>query len=136
MLDPRRREVTYPLINVVVIRVCTVICGVDDSVAMANAIFGAIMPAEFEITQSSTLSRKFVRQRSHDSFSYPPLAFRNVDPKTLPVRRRGHWLQEDSRFMLDRQMWQTVRADFPLAVSGVQRQNCPPEILYPVALVV
>ena len=72
--DPRRREVTYPLINVVVIAVCAVICGADDFVAIAkfgktkrdwfarfldlkngipshdrfNAIFAAISPAEFE----------------------------------------------------------------------------------------
>jgi predicted transposase YbfD/YdcC len=74
LTDPRRREGTYPLINVVVIGVCSVICGADDFVAMAefgrskrkfleqfldlsagipshdrfNAIFAAIKPAEFE----------------------------------------------------------------------------------------
>ncbi len=72
--DPRTREVTYPLINVVMIAVCAVICGADDFVAIAkfgntkrdwfarfldlnngipshdrfNAIFKAIKPAEFE----------------------------------------------------------------------------------------
>jgi predicted transposase YbfD/YdcC len=72
--DPRRREVVYPLINVVVIAVCAVICGADDFVAIArfgrdkrewlarflnlecgipshdrfNAIFAAIRPGEFE----------------------------------------------------------------------------------------
>ncbi|MBM3126666.1 MAG: ISAs1 family transposase [Chloroflexi bacterium] len=74
LTDPRRREVTYPLINVVVIAICAVICGADDFVAIAdfgrakrkllekfldlrsgipshdrfNAIFAAIKPAEFE----------------------------------------------------------------------------------------
>jgi predicted transposase YbfD/YdcC len=74
LTDPRRRKVTYPLINVVVIGVCAVICGADDFVAIAeygrkkrkwlaefldletgipshdrfNAIFGAIKPGEFE----------------------------------------------------------------------------------------
>ena len=74
LTDPRRREVTYPLINVVVIAVCAVICGADDFVAIAkygrtkrewlsrfldlstgipshdrfNAILAAINPAEFE----------------------------------------------------------------------------------------
>ena len=74
LTDPRRREVTYPLINVVSIAVCAVICGADDFVAIAkfgetkrewlarfldlkdgipshdrfNAIFAAIKPAEFE----------------------------------------------------------------------------------------
>jgi predicted transposase YbfD/YdcC len=74
LTDPRRREVTYPLINVVVIAVCAVICGADDFVAIAkfgrtkrvwlgrfldltagipshdrfNAIFAALKPAEFE----------------------------------------------------------------------------------------
>ena len=74
LTDPRRREVIYPLINVVVIAVCAVICGADDFVAIAkfgktkrewlarfldletgipshdrfNAIFAAIKPAEFE----------------------------------------------------------------------------------------
>jgi len=74
LTDPRRREVMYPLINVVVIAVCAVICGADDFVAIAkwgrtkrewlakildlssgipshdrfNAILAAIKPAEFE----------------------------------------------------------------------------------------
>jgi predicted transposase YbfD/YdcC/predicted DNA-binding protein (UPF0251 family) len=74
LTDPRRRKVTYPLINVVTIAVCAVICGADDFVAIAdygrkkrkwlsqfldltkgipshdrfNAILGAIKPAEFE----------------------------------------------------------------------------------------
>jgi len=74
LTDPRRREVVYPLINVVVIAVCAVICGADDFVAITrfgktkrewlarfldlesgipshdrfNAIFAAIKPAEFE----------------------------------------------------------------------------------------
>lgn len=74
LTDPRRRKVTYPLINVVTIAICAVICGADDFVAIAkfgrakrkwlsrfldlsagipshdrfNAIFAAIKPAEFE----------------------------------------------------------------------------------------
>ena len=74
LTDPRRREVLYPLINVVMIAVCAVLCGADDFVAIAkfgrtkrdwlakfldlssgipshdrfNAILGAIKPAEFE----------------------------------------------------------------------------------------
>ena len=74
LTDPRRREVVYPLINVVVIAVCAVISGADDFVAIArfgttkrewlarfldlengipshdrfNAIFAVIKPAEFE----------------------------------------------------------------------------------------
>ncbi len=36
LTDPRRRDVIYPLINVVVIAVCAVICGADDFVAMAE----------------------------------------------------------------------------------------------------
>jgi predicted transposase YbfD/YdcC len=74
LTDPRVRKVTYPLINVVVIAVCAVICGADDFVAIAefgrkkrewlarfldlergipshdrfNAIWAAIKPAEFE----------------------------------------------------------------------------------------
>jgi predicted transposase YbfD/YdcC len=71
--DPRRRKVVYPLINVITIAICAVICGADDFVAMAafgrkkrewlsqfldlstgvpshdrfNAILGAIKPDEF-----------------------------------------------------------------------------------------
>lgn len=74
LTDPRRREVTYPLINVVVIAICAVICGADDFVSIArfgrkkrdwlarfldlssgipshdrfNAIFATLKPAEFE----------------------------------------------------------------------------------------
>ncbi len=36
LTDPRRRDVIYPLINVVVIAVCAVICGADDFVAIAE----------------------------------------------------------------------------------------------------
>jgi predicted transposase YbfD/YdcC len=72
--DPRRREVVYPLVNIVVMALCAVISGADDFVAIAkwantkrdwlakfldlsagipshdrfNAILGAIKPAEFE----------------------------------------------------------------------------------------
>ena len=74
LTDPRRKESLYPLINVVTIALCAVICGADDFVAIAlwgrakrawlskfldlsagipshdrfNAIFAAIRPAEFE----------------------------------------------------------------------------------------
>jgi predicted transposase YbfD/YdcC len=74
LTDPRRREGIYPLINVVTIAICAVICGADDFVAIAkfgrvkrkwlsrfldlkegipshdrfNAILAAIKPAEFE----------------------------------------------------------------------------------------
>ena len=72
--DPRRREGTYPLLNILFIAVCAVVCGADDFVAIAefgrskrkflekfldlragipshdrfNAIFREIKPAEFE----------------------------------------------------------------------------------------
>jgi predicted transposase YbfD/YdcC len=74
LTDPRRRKVIYPLMNIVVIAICAVICGADDFVAIAawgrlkkrwlskfldlsdgipshdrfNAILGAVKPAEFE----------------------------------------------------------------------------------------
>ncbi|WP_165224794.1 ISAs1 family transposase [Aquisphaera insulae] len=74
LTDPRRRKVTYPLVNIVTIAVCAVICGADDFVAIAtwgrakrdwlatildleagipshdrfNAIFQALDPAAFE----------------------------------------------------------------------------------------
>jgi predicted transposase YbfD/YdcC len=74
LTDPRRRKVIYPLINIVTIALCAVICGADDFVMIAlwgrtkkewlakfldlsagipshdrfNAIFAAIKPAEFE----------------------------------------------------------------------------------------
>ena len=74
LTDPRRRPVTYPLVNMVTIAVCAVICGANDFVSIArwartkekwlakvldlsagipshdrfNAILGALKPAEFE----------------------------------------------------------------------------------------
>jgi predicted transposase YbfD/YdcC len=74
LTDPRRRKITYPLINIVTIAICAVICGADDFVSIAefgrkkrkwlaqfldlrsgipshdrfNAVLGAIKPAEFE----------------------------------------------------------------------------------------
>ena len=74
LTDPRQRPVVYPLVNIVTIAICAVLCGADDFVAIAafgrakkkflakfldlsagipshdrfNAIFRAIKPAEFE----------------------------------------------------------------------------------------
>src|SRR3954468_15307724 len=74
LTDPRRRKVTYPLINIVTIALCAVIAGADDFVTIAawarqkrawlaqfldlqsgipshdrfNAVFKAIKPAAFE----------------------------------------------------------------------------------------
>ena len=73
LTDPRRREVTQPLINIVFVAVCGVICGADDFVAVArraetrkdrlarlldirgrpshdrfHAVLAAVKPAEFE----------------------------------------------------------------------------------------
>lgn len=74
LTDPRTRAVTYPLINIVTIAVCAVICGADDFVSIAefgearrdwfakfldlragipshdrfNAVLGALKPVEFE----------------------------------------------------------------------------------------
>jgi predicted transposase YbfD/YdcC len=74
LTDPRRREVIYPLINIVTIAICAVVAGADDFVSIAeygrkkrkwlgqfldlsagipshdrfNAVLGAIRPAEFE----------------------------------------------------------------------------------------
>lgn len=74
LTDPRRREPTYPLVNIVVMALCAVLSGADDFVSIAhwaetkkqwlarfldlsagvpshdrfNAILGAIKPAEFE----------------------------------------------------------------------------------------
>jgi predicted transposase YbfD/YdcC len=74
LTDPRRRKVTYPLINIVTIAVCAVIAGADDFVSIVawarqkrdwlarildltngipshdrfNAVFKALKPAEFE----------------------------------------------------------------------------------------
>ena len=35
LTDPRRRKVTYPLINIVTIALCAVIAGADDFVTIA-----------------------------------------------------------------------------------------------------
>lgn len=74
LTDPRRREVTYPLVNIVVMALCAVVSGADDFVSIArwagmkkqwlakfldmsqgvpshdrfNAVLGALKPAEFE----------------------------------------------------------------------------------------
>lgn len=75
LTDPRRREPTYPLLNIVTMALCGVLCGCDDFVSIAewaemkrdwlakfldlsrgvpshdrfNAVLGAIQPAEFEV---------------------------------------------------------------------------------------
>ena len=35
LTDPRRRKIVYPLINIVTIALCAVICGADDFVSIA-----------------------------------------------------------------------------------------------------
>ena len=39
LTDPRRRKVIYPLINIVTIALCAVICGADDFVSIAELIY-------------------------------------------------------------------------------------------------
>jgi len=82
LTDPRRRKVVYPLINMVTIAICAVICGADDFVSIAefgrkkrkwlsqfldlssgipshdrfNAVLAAIKPAEFEACLLSWIS--------------------------------------------------------------------------------
>lgn len=34
LTDPRRRKITHPLLNFIVIAICAVICGADDFVAI------------------------------------------------------------------------------------------------------
>ncbi len=36
LTDPRRREPIYPLVNIVTMAVCAVICGADDFVAITE----------------------------------------------------------------------------------------------------
>ena len=74
LTDPRRRKVVHPLVNIVTIAVCAVLCGADDFVSIAgwarqkrgwlakildlsagipshdrfNAVLGSLKPAEFE----------------------------------------------------------------------------------------
>ncbi len=36
LTDPRRRKVLHPLVNIVAIAVCAVICGADDFVSIAE----------------------------------------------------------------------------------------------------
>ena len=74
LTDPRRREPLYPLMNIVTIAICAVVCGADDFVSIAeygekkkkwlsqfldlsagipshdrfNAIFAALNPAELK----------------------------------------------------------------------------------------
>ena len=60
--DPRRGPVTYPLLNVVVIAVCAILCGADDFVSIA----------EFGVTKRNWLA-KFLDLSagipSHDRFN-------------------------------------------------------------------
>jgi hypothetical protein len=56
--DPRRRKVTYPLINIVVIAVCAVICGADDFVAIAD--FGKVNVRRYQ-TEEKGHGRKETR---------------------------------------------------------------------------
>jgi len=92
LTDPRRRKVVYPLVNVVTIAICAVLCGADDFVSIAefgrakrkwlakfldlsagipshdrfNAILGALKIEEFQqclLDFSSTVGLRFFRLR-------------------------------------------------------------------------
>ena len=81
LTDPRCREVTYPLINIVVIAVCAVICGADDFVAIAK----------FGRTKRQWLAKFLDLSNgipSHDRLTdLPPPVF----PKCLYDRRLPHF---------------------------------------------
>ena len=36
LTDPRRRKITHPFVNFIVIAICAVICGADDFVAITD----------------------------------------------------------------------------------------------------
>ena len=59
LTDPRRREVTHPLINIVTIAVCAVICGADDFVAIAK----------FGNTKRDWFAKLLDRNRSHPDWA-------------------------------------------------------------------
>ena len=85
LTDPRRREVTYPLINVVVIAVCAVICGADDFVAIAK--FGRTKRDWFAKFLDLTNGIP-----SHDRFNAILAAIKQHPPqdRTEPIEERVH----------------------------------------------
>src|SRR4029079_3720837 len=62
LTDPRRRKVVYPLIDIVTIAVCAVICGADDFVAIADW-------AREKKDWLATLLRAIGGTPSHDRFN-------------------------------------------------------------------
>ena len=81
--DPRRRKLTHPLINFIVIAICGVICGADDFVAIAD--FGRKKRRWF---------RKILDLRSGDAVARP-----------LQGDRHGHqehraWRQRVRQYMV------------------------------------
>ncbi len=121
LADPRRREVIHPLINVVVIAVCAVICGADDFVAIAkwgrtkrdwlaksldlsagipshdrfNAILAALKPAEAEACGVREVSVELdhgAARKSPADRSSPSTARRSGAASTRPAAsRRFTW---------------------------------------------
>ena len=57
LTDPRRREVRYPLINVVTIALCAVVCGADDFVASPTQA----VPIGFYATSRHCIPRRSPR---------------------------------------------------------------------------
>lgn len=74
LTDPRRRKVIYPLINVVTIALCAVICGAGDFVSIAG----------YDRKQRKWLAQLFDFRRgipAHDRFHPIPRPSRRRSPK-------------------------------------------------------
>ena len=104
LTDPRRRKVTYPLINIVVIAVCAVICGADDFVAIA----------EFGRTKRKWLAQFLDLQQRH--------------PVARSLQRDPGGDQAGGVREVSAELDHGVARDHRRASGGHRRQDAPPQL--------
>ena len=128
--DPRRREVTYPLINIVVIAVCAVICSADDFVAIAEQIVAA--DADYVLAVKGNQPTLF--EGIMDFFGdHLEDDFARVDVRRHQTTEKGHGRLEDRWYYLspvpadlpDRARWKKLKA-IGMTVNHTERdgQEC------------
>lgn len=99
LTDPRRRKVVYPLINIVTIAVCAVICGEDDFVAIAECSVPRDLPDRkrwpglaaigWTINDTTRDGNRCYKTRYY-------ILSRKLSAKAFAAAVRGHWSIENS----------------------------------------
>ena len=101
LTDPRRRKVTYPLVNIVTIALCAVIAGADDFVTIAawgrqkRAWLARLLDLSSGIPIGVAISDTVHGGKPCDDVRYYILS-RRLNARSFGAAVRGHWIIENS----------------------------------------